>query len=88
MQFTGLNDKNDQEIYEGDVVEYEVWKKFHRDCATVKRVVDWNEKVCGWNPMCQHTDVEDGYYNLEIENVAVIGNIYESADLLSASQQM
>lgn len=83
LQYTGLKDKNGTEIYEGDIVSYEVWTSFHEDCSNVGRVVDWNKEQCGWNPMCQHTVVDDGYYNYEIENVEVIGNIYENEELLT-----
>jgi len=32
--------------------------------------------------MVWQTDVEDDYYNYEIENIRIIGNIYENPELL------
>jgi len=85
MQFTGLHDKNGKEIYEGDIVEFTAYTKFREQSENRTKVVTYscepNGRV-GFTPMVWHTDVEDDYYNYEIENIRIIGNIYENPELL------
>ena len=84
MQYTGLKDKNGKEIWEGDIVRYKVFERFHeQDSKRVSQVAWLNDKA-GFFPMSEHTVVEDGFYNYEIEDFEVIGNIYENKELLDA----
>lgn len=84
-QFTGLSDKNGKEIYEGDIVEFTAYTKFREQSENRTKVVTYscepNGRV-GFTPMVWHTDVEDGYYNYEIENIRIIGNVHENPELL------
>jgi len=76
-QYTGLKDKNDKEIYEGDVVSYILFS------VILIGVVGWDDfNLCfAINP-----NSNDDRYHPMIStfknNIEVIGNIYENPDLL------
>ena len=74
-QYTGLCDKNDKKIFEGDIVERRafcggyVWKK----CF----LVEWNESFPGWwEYRCSQ------FYSMLDGNCEVIGNIHDNPELL------
>lgn len=75
QQFTGLLDKNGKEIYEGDIVEYK------------KR---WSSTVVFEDGMFRHKDNGDkiswGALILIHRECEIIGNIYESPELLSTNK--
>jgi len=74
-QFTGLRDKNNKEIYEGDIIEYQDVKEFGEERMveikrhTVKDLLAYINAM-NWIP-----------YSGE-----VIGNIHENPELLKANQ--
>ena len=71
QQYTGLTDKNDKEIYEGDIIHL----KFNDESANL--VVKWDKYMGleyhngGWTSMV-HVDTHG----------EVIGNIFEHSELL------
>lgn len=84
LQSTGLEDKRDVEIYEGDICKDE-----HGDLGVIKLmdVDDWDgeihrgwflEKVDGWA-----ASFMDGYGQT---NVEVVGNIYENPELMEEDE--
>jgi uncharacterized phage protein (TIGR01671 family) len=77
MQFTGLKDKNGKEIYEGDIIDFEepVYESQNLKCPVVfyecEFVADWDRgDAQTYIPLRDMNDVE------------VIGNIYENPELL------
>ncbi len=88
-QFTGLKDKNGKEIYDGDIIHYEVsgpynqrnlivsWLNYHAGWALatkVKNIGEWAIKMDG----------QQGRGNYPpISNYEVIGNIYDNPELLN-----
>ena len=72
-QYTGLNDKNGKEIYEGDIFE---------TTSGVVAVVEWenNGRFLGFTVESERKIV---YVGRE-PKVEVIGNIYENPELLEA----
>jgi hypothetical protein len=81
MQFTGLKDRENVEIYEGDILEYVYYAKGYRRkengdrkiVETERRIVEWvaNSQFAGFN-----------ISNRSANNRLIIGNIYQNPELL------
>lgn len=75
MQFTGLLDKNEKEIFEGDYIKItDVAYSSRRLGATIE-IVEWNHDYAGF---C-------GIGGGLIESVEILGNIFENPELGAAS---
>lgn len=81
MQFTGLRDKNGNEIYEGDIIERE------SSFGTKENVLvefGWSgegrESCYGYGTLCWSDDDVGKDHACHIK---VIGNIYENPELIS-----
>ena len=75
-QYTGLTDKNDVKIFEGDIVRYDA--NYH-DMVISYDVENWG----GW----LYEDMDDNMqaysiYEFNLKDIAVIGNIYDNPELL------
>ena len=83
-EFTCLKDKNGKEIYEGDIIK----ELLHNNplCAVVK----WEKDTAGFSPFNHELwDCEScGSYNLcDMEDIEIIGNIYENPELLNNTKE-
>lgn len=86
MEYTGLKDKNDKEIYEGDILEVR-----HFTPTIVNKSAIWYEnvrviysnKIGGFITIDSH-----GKDNLIFNRLSkIIGNIYERPELLEAKNE-
>ena len=83
MQYTGLQDKNGREIYEGDIIVTHPKSKYE---APKSGVVQYRES----RPMFGYKTEDGEEYNIWSSNAyrtyEVIGNIFENPELLEGKQ--
>jgi len=66
MYWTGLQDCNDKDIYDGDIIEFEEY------CTVNRWVVEWEWLSAQWDTGCTKCS----------EWKTIIGNIHENSDLV------
>ena len=91
-QFTGMTDKKDAKIYDGDILFVEF-----ADKSGGYQLVGWNEKTASWGIMDAYSyqSIKEGCDFAEFKNYVllaflekaivfeVVGNIYNNPELLS-----
>lgn len=87
MQYTGLKDKNDKEIYEGDIVRKKC--NYINTGETKIRLykVVWKEDWCAWAlKKLGNCTQSCNMYKSELNFCEIVGNIYENPELLEVNE--
>lgn len=84
MQFTGLKDKKDKEIYEGDIVkvkEENMEGAYNTEDESIE-IVELTDR--GFHPFCDASPQVDIDYlwSIKSEDIEVIGNKFDNPELL------
>lgn len=94
MQYTGLNDKNGKEIFEGDIVVQEGYLWFDDGQPNYRGTVEWiysqwqvvahcvNPEKSGISDGINEGLNDEGFDEGESSEWEVIGNVYENPELL------
>jgi len=84
-QYTGVKDKNDKEIYEGDIVKYSIYNEYTRELLSTLFEVVFHE---GAFVQEHRIKLDPDYYKVtktiwyEWDFTEVVDNIYENPELL------
>jgi uncharacterized phage protein (TIGR01671 family) len=85
VEYTGLKDRNGEEIYEGDILELKyplssIDEEDFEDYRLIRVVINF-QSGCFWFSGNGFTDCNWHFYNSEDRKI--IGNIYENTELLT-----
>ena len=86
QQYTGSKDKDGKKIYEGDIVSYEAGEPNRNDGSFYKSISEVKFENGAFWPRPMKEECEDSWYDYELKNICIIGNTFETPELLSAKQ--
>jgi len=83
MQFIGLHDKNDKEIYDGDITPHSETTPPDGTITTHYGVVEWDSSIASFVLRIQEDGSQEELYE-SCKWFESVGNIYENPELLDA----
>lgn len=87
-QFTGIQDKNGLDVYEGDILRTYHFTNHYGKKEYLHHEVVWSDKYCGWQMLnCTSRDENDGSPQLFVyiqagKDFEKVGNIHENPELI------
>jgi uncharacterized phage protein (TIGR01671 family) len=88
MQFTGLKDKKEWEIYEGDILQVKICDDIiPANNRKAMATVEWSDLYGAWRVRCSQGD--SYYFGLKENcwvdngNCKVVGNVFQNPELLN-----
>ena len=86
MQYTGLKDKNGNEIYEGDICRWTAPEIFEGEIISYIFVVRYSDEYLKW--IGENNNLYDDLYDFtDDRQLELIGNIYETPELLEEVEE-
>lgn len=83
MQSTGLFDRNGQEIFEGDIVQFEDYYEVSDSLYINKGIIEWCQG--GFHVTNRDSVLMEDLLDGDSLDVTIIGNIYENPELLEVN---
>lgn len=77
MEYTGLHDKNGDEIWEGDIIKHEIWGIFK---------IVWDELSAAFRAVSEDGEKDLNLAHAQLQRTKVIGNIYKNPEILQGEQ--
>ena len=80
-QYIGVNDKEGNKIFEGDILMDTGFKKDNTD-ENLHYEIKWDEENLKFEAYCTTSCMKMGFMDVDAQACVVVGNIYENPELI------